>query len=93
MAVFGDLIKQHLQKKLPGALEKSLARLATQWAETLNREIGRMADESQSVVTTEIATLEELLLRPLSEGSDINELLATTQELQDCLLHQQSLGI
>jgi len=92
MTVFGGLIKQHLQKKLPGALERSLARLATQWAETLNREIVRMADESQSVVTAEIATLEELLLRPLSEISDINELLATTQELQGSVLHQQSLG-
>jgi GTP-binding protein EngB required for normal cell division len=93
MVVFGGLVKQHLQKKLPGALERGLARLATQWADTLNHEIGRMADESQSVVTAEIATLEALLLRPLSEISDINDLLATTQELQDSLLHQQSLGI
>ncbi len=93
MTVFGGLIKQHLQKKLPDAVEKSLARLATQWAETLNHGIERIADESQSVMTAEIATLEALLLRPLSEISDINDLLATTQELQGNVLHQQSLGI
>src|SRR5262249_15663272 len=64
MTVFGDVIKQPLQKKLSGATDKSLARLATQWADTLSQEIGRMVNESQSVVTAKIVTLEELLLPP-----------------------------
>jgi GTP-binding protein EngB required for normal cell division len=85
MTIFGGLVKQHLRKKLPGALEKSLSRLATQWADRINAVIERMADESYLVIRSELSTIEGLLLHHNAALSEIDQFLDRTRELREGL--------
>jgi GTP-binding protein EngB required for normal cell division len=92
MPIFGGVIQQHLRRKLPGALEKSLSRLVTQWADNLNAAIERMAGKSLSMITTEIATIEDLLHCTPSDLSDVVLLLTRTRELQESLRQRLTLS-
>jgi GTP-binding protein EngB required for normal cell division len=85
MTLFGGMMKQHLRGKLPEVLEKGVSRLATQWADSLNTAIERMAAESQSLITMEVTTIEDLLRRTPSDLATVVQLLTQTQELQEPL--------
>ena len=82
MFLFRRLFGKHLMKQIPREVEVNLARLASQWAERINKAIQEMRRQTEKYVKDELVTIESLLI---NAGGQADKILATREELKNLL--------
>ena len=87
MFLFRRLFEKYFLRQIPREVEVNLARLASQWAERINKAIEGMRRQTEKYVKDELATIESLLL---NAGGQTDEIRATMDELQNLLKRLES---
>lgn len=82
MLLFRRLFEKHFMKQVPREVEVNLSRLASQWAERINKAIEGMRKQTEKYVKDELTTIENLLL---NAGGQTDETRKTMKELQNLL--------
>jgi len=82
MFLFRRLFGKHFMKQIPREVEVNLARLASQWAERINKAIQEMRRQTEKYVKDELVTIESLLI---NAGGQADKILATREELKNLL--------
>ena len=82
MFLFRWLFEKYFLRQIPREVEVNLARLASQWAERINKAIEGMRRQTEKYVKDELATIESLLV---NAGGQTDEIRATREELQNLL--------
>jgi GTP-binding protein EngB required for normal cell division len=82
MFLFRRLFEKHFMRQIPREVEVNLSRLASQWAERINKAIEGMRRQTEKYVKDELITIESLLV---NAGGQTDEIRATREELQNLL--------
>jgi|LQYC01.1.fsa_nt_gi Predicted GTPase len=82
MFLFRRLFEKHFMRQIPREVEVNLSRLASQWAERINKAIEGMRRQTEKYVKDELVTIESLLV---NAGGQTDEIRATREELQNLL--------
>jgi hypothetical protein len=85
MTVFRPLAFRHFRKQLAWEVEKNLSRLASQWADAVNRSIGGLARQSLEFMRDELATIQSLVGNAEDRRDDIRKALAELDRLEASL--------
>jgi GTP-binding protein EngB required for normal cell division len=82
MIIFRPLFEKHFIRQIPREVEVNLARLASKWAERINKVIEKMRYQAEKYIKDELATIESLLV---NAGGQTDEIQKTMEELQNLL--------
>ncbi len=85
MSVFRPLVFRHFRKQITWEVEKNLSRLASQWADAVNRSIGGLARQSLEFMRDEIATIRGLVEGAEDRRDEIGKALAELDRLEAAL--------
>jgi GTP-binding protein EngB required for normal cell division len=85
MSVFRSLAFRHFRKQVVWEVEKNLSRLASQWADAVNRSIGGLARQSLEFMQNEAATIRSLVGNAEDRRGDIRKALAELDYLETSL--------
>ena len=80
--LFRRLFENHFMRQIPREVEVNLSRLASQWAERINKAIEGMRRQTEKYIKDELATIEGLLV---NAGGQADEIQKTIEELQNLL--------
>jgi GTP-binding protein EngB required for normal cell division len=81
MSVFRSLASRHFRKQIVWEVEKNLSRLASQWADAVNRSIGGLARQSLEFIQSELSTIEGLIANAGDRRADIQKALDELESL------------
>ena len=79
MGLMGPLFERHFLKLLPWEVEKSLSRLANQWAEAGQAGLQDLVDQALGFMRQELATLESLTLGAEDRRADLQQALRSLE--------------
>jgi GTP-binding protein EngB required for normal cell division len=85
MSIFRSLAIRHFRKQIAWEVEKNLSRLASQWADAVNRSIGGLARQSQEFMRNELATIQRLVENAEDRREEIRNALAELDRLESDL--------
>lgn len=85
MSVFRLLAFRHFRKQIVWEVEKNLSRLASQWADAVNRSIGGLARQSLEFMRNEATTIRGLVENAEDRRDDIGKALAELDDLEASL--------
>jgi GTP-binding protein EngB required for normal cell division len=85
MGIFRPLVFRHFRKRIAWEVEKNLSRLASQWADAVNRSIAVLARQSLEFMQDELATIQNLVEGAEDRREDIGKALAELEELDAAL--------
>ncbi len=85
LPVFRSLAFRHFRKQIVWEVEKNLSRLASQWADAVNRSIGGLARRSLEFMQDEAATIRSLVENAEDLRDDIRKALAELDRLESSL--------
>ncbi|MDA8123061.1 MAG: dynamin family protein [Deltaproteobacteria bacterium] len=85
MSVFRSLVLRHFRKQVVWEVEKNLSRLASQWADAVNRSIGGLARQSLEFMRGEAATIRSLVENAEDRRDDIRKAIAELDHLESSL--------
>ena len=86
MTIFRSLAFRHFRKQIVWEVEKNLSRLASQWADAVNRSIGGLARQSLEFMQDEHATIQSLVENAEDRRDDIRKALAELDRLESSLI-------
>jgi len=86
MNLFRSLAFRHFRKQVAWEVEKNLSRLASQWADAVNRSIGGLARQSLEFMQDELATIQSLVGNAEDRRDDIRKALAELDHLESALI-------
>ena len=81
MGLLGPLFERHFLKLLPWEVEKSLSRLANQWAEAGQAGLQGLVDQALAFMRQELATLEALTLGAEDRRADLQQALRSLEDV------------
>jgi GTP-binding protein EngB required for normal cell division len=82
MRVFRRAVFRHFRKQIVWEVEKNLSRLASQWAEAVNRSIDDLARQALTFMKNELATIRGLVEGAEDRRADIETALAELETLE-----------
>jgi GTP-binding protein EngB required for normal cell division len=85
MTIFRPLAFRSYRKQIAWEVEKNLSRLASQWADAVNRSIGGLARQSLEFMRDELATIQSLVGNAEDRRDDIRKALAELDRLESAL--------
>jgi GTP-binding protein EngB required for normal cell division len=86
MSVFRPAAFRHFRKQIAWEVEKNLSRLASQWADAVNRSIGGLSRQSLEFMRDELATIQSLVENAEDRREDIRKALAELDRLESALI-------
>jgi GTP-binding protein EngB required for normal cell division len=81
MSIFRSLAFRHFRKQIAWEVEKNLSRLASQWADAVNRSIGGLARQSMEFMQDELATIRSLVENASDRREEIRKALSELDRL------------
>jgi len=81
MIIFRPLFEKHFIRQIPREVEVNLSRLASQWAERINKAIEGMRRQTEKYVKDELVTIESLLVNAGGQTGEIRETMKKLQSL------------
>lgn len=81
MGLLGPLFERHFLKLLPWEVEKSLSRLANQWAEAGQASLQGLVDQALAFMRQELATLDALTLGAVDQRADLQQALRSLEDV------------
>jgi GTP-binding protein EngB required for normal cell division len=81
MTIFRPMVFRHFRRQIAWEVEKNLSRLASQWADAVNRSIGGLAGQSAAFLQDELSTIRKLVEGAEDRRDDIARALAELDEL------------
>ena len=81
MGLLGPLFERHFLKLLPWEVEKSLSRLANQWAEAGQAGLQGLVDQALAFMRQELATLDALTLGAEDRRADLQQALRSLEDV------------
>jgi hypothetical protein len=81
MSVFRSFAFRHYRKQIAWEVEKNLSRLASQWADAVNRSIGGLAGQSLGFMQDELVTIRGLVGNAEDRREEIRNALAELDRL------------
>ena len=81
MGLLGPLFERHFLKLLPWEVEKSLSRLANQWAEACQASLQGLVDQALAFMRQELATLDALTLGAEDRRADLQQALRSLEDV------------
>jgi len=85
MNLFRPLAFRSFRKQIAWEVEKNLSRLASQWADAVDRSIGSLARQSLEFMRDEHATIRSLVENAEDRRDDIGKALAELDDLESAL--------
>ncbi|MBI5418848.1 MAG: dynamin family protein [Deltaproteobacteria bacterium] len=85
MSVFRPLVFRQFRKQIVWEVEKNLSRLASQWADAVNRSIGDLARQALAFMQNELATIHGLVEGAGDRRDKIGKALAELDRLEAAL--------
>jgi GTP-binding protein EngB required for normal cell division len=85
MNLFRPLAFRHFRKQIAWEVEKNLSRLASQWADAVNRSIGGLARQSLEFMRNELSTIQGLVENAEDRRDGIRKALAELDRLDSAL--------
>lgn len=82
MVIFRPLFEKHFSRQIPHEVEVNLSRLASQWADRINKVIEGMRKQAEKYVQNELATIEGLLSQTHGRTQEI---VGAMEEIQGAL--------
>ncbi|HEY7586175.1 MAG TPA: hypothetical protein VH866_06665, partial [Candidatus Deferrimicrobiaceae bacterium] len=80
-SVFRSFAFRHYRKQIAWEVEKNLSRLASQWADAVNRSIGGLAGQSLGFMQDELVTIRGLVGNAEDRREEIRNALAELDRL------------
>jgi GTP-binding protein EngB required for normal cell division len=80
MVIFRRLFEKHFMRQIPGEVEVNLSRLASQWADRINKVIEGMRKQAEKYVHNELATIEGLLSKAQGRTEEIGQAMEEIQK-------------
>ena len=81
MGLLAPLFERHFLKLLPWEVEKSLSRLANQWAEAGQASLQGLVDQALAFMRQELATLDALTLGAEDRRADLQQALRSLEDV------------
>jgi hypothetical protein len=85
MGLFRPFAFRQFRKQIAWEVEKNLSRLASQWADAVNRSIRGLARQSMEFMREELSTLQELVENAEDRRADIRDALVELDRLEEAL--------
>jgi hypothetical protein len=85
MSIFRPLVFRQFRKQIAWEVEKNLSRLASQWADAVNRSIGGLARQSLEFMRNELSTIQRLVGNAEDRRDEIRNALAELERLEEAL--------
>jgi hypothetical protein len=85
MSLFRPLAFRSFRKQIAWEVEKNLSRLASQWADAVNRSIGGLARQSLEFMRDELSTIQSLAENAHDRRVEIGKTLAELDDLEAAL--------
>jgi GTP-binding protein EngB required for normal cell division len=85
MPIFRPLVFRQFRKQIAWEVEKNLSRLASQWADAVNRSISGLARQSLEFMRDELATIRRLVENAEDRRDDIRKSLVELDRLESAL--------
>ena len=85
MSIFRAFAFRHFRKQIVWEVEKNLSRLASQWADAVNRSIAGLARQSTEFMRDELATIRGLVANAEDRRGDLGDALAELDRLESTL--------
>jgi GTP-binding protein EngB required for normal cell division len=85
MVIFRTFAFRHFRKQIAWEVEKNLSRLASQWADAVNKSIGFLARQSLEFMRDELATIRGLVENAEDRREEIRKALSELDRMESAL--------